>query len=379
MSEPSRIAVPLDLKPLTTLRIMAALWVVLADYWPDLKGAGAPPPLIASGLLGVELFFVLSGFILCHVYLEAFAAERFRYVPFLWARLARIYPLHIATLAAVAVMGGAAMVLHQPLSHAVLYWPALGPNLLLTNAWGFNTDAGWNHPAWSISAEWFAYLMFPLFALSAWGMRRRPVLAVASTVLLLAVIYPAFERLAGFKLTNATIQWGALRIVPCFALGCAIYLLWRSRPIRTPRTAVLAAALAFTTAIALVAASAPTALIVACFGGLILSLASLTSTGSRGLSGPVGVYLGEVSFAVYMVAIPWKMLALSGAQKLAHIGQGGLPWPLWALYFAGVIPVAMVAHHLVERPARAAMRKWTPRLPTIRSFPPRGETSRNIA
>ena len=135
-------AAPLDLKPLTTLRIFAALWVVLADYWGDRLGAGSPPALVTHGNYGVELFFVLSGFILSHVYLESFGEKR----------LARIYPLHLATLLAVGVMGGAALLLGVRMTHPVLYWPALLPNLLLVNAWGFARDAGWNHPAWSISA-----------------------------------------------------------------------------------------------------------------------------------------------------------------------------------------------------------------------------------
>ncbi len=352
---------PLDLKPLTAVRFFAALWVVLSHYWPDLKGAGAAPGLIANGQLGVELFFVLSGFILPHVYLDAFGEGRFSFRGFLWARLARIYPLHIATLVAVGLMGGAALALHQPMTHPVLYWPALPANLFLVNAWGLTADAGWNHPAWSISAEWFAYLSFPAFAAAAWALRKRPVLAVALAAALLVIIYPAFERFAGFKLTDATIAWGALRIVPCFAFGCAMNLMWRSRAIRT-RTGAIATSLSFLAiSIGLAAVSAPPAAIVAAFGVLILGLASLTSTGSRLFSHPVGVYLGEVSYAIYMVAIPWKILVMSGAGKLLHLGQSGLPWPLWAAYLLGVIPVAMLAHHLVERPARTAMRRWAAR------------------
>ena len=60
------MAAPANLKPLTALRIFAALWVVLFDYWPNL--GLATPMIVAKGYLGVELFFTLSGFILCHGY-----------------------------------------------------------------------------------------------------------------------------------------------------------------------------------------------------------------------------------------------------------------------------------------------------------------------
>jgi peptidoglycan/LPS O-acetylase OafA/YrhL len=348
---------PENLKPLTTLRFFAAMWVVAYHYWPALT-AGAMPALIAKGYLGVELFFVLSGFILSHVYLEGFGEGRFRFGSFLWARLARIYPLHLATLAGVGLMAGGAAVLGLHAGDQALVWSSLPAQLTLTQAWGLALGGGWNHPSWSISAEWFAYLTFPVFAWAAWRLRRRPQLALFAALGLLGAIDVAFQQLAGFPLTEATIAWGALRIVPCFAYGCAIHLLWRASPLRTPLAAMAVLALFLTAIVTGAAAGAPDALSVALFGGLIFSLASLSSSGSRLLSSRLGVYLGEVSFAVYMVCIPWKLAFVNGAAKLLHLSSGPLPAPLWALMLIGVVPLAMLAHHLVERPARKAMRAF---------------------
>ena len=64
---------PQNLKALTSLRFFAAMWVVLFRFWPSL--GAATPSLVARGYLGVELFFVLSGFILCHVYLPQIGAR----------------------------------------------------------------------------------------------------------------------------------------------------------------------------------------------------------------------------------------------------------------------------------------------------------------
>ncbi|HMO42348.1 MAG TPA: acyltransferase, partial [Phenylobacterium sp.] len=66
------------IRPLTALRFFAAMWVVLFHYWPALGLAGAPLA-VAKGYLGVELFFILSGFILCHVYRSEVEAGRFAY------------------------------------------------------------------------------------------------------------------------------------------------------------------------------------------------------------------------------------------------------------------------------------------------------------
>jgi peptidoglycan/LPS O-acetylase OafA/YrhL len=348
---------PENLRPLTTLRFGAALWVVGFDYWPDLTRSQMPH-VLAKGYLGVELFFVLSGFILGHVYLASFGERRFRYSAFLWARLARIYPTHLATLAGMGALIAAAALLGLHVGDQFLIWRSLPAQLTLTQAWGLGPAGGWNHPSWSISAEWFAYLAFPLFAWVAWRLNARPRLAVVLALSLILALNLGFERLAGFALTRATIAWGALRIVPCFAYGCALYLLWRSTRAERRWLAVARAGLYLVGIVVTASVEAPDPLSVALFGGLIYSLAALPRSGSALLSSRIGVYLGEVSFAVYMVCIPWRMIVTRGAQKLLHLTEGPLPLVLWLFLFLGVTPVAMLTHHLVERPARSAMRAW---------------------
>ena len=346
---------PQDLKQLTSLRFFAAMWVVLHHYWPSL--GTAMPALIGKGYLGVELFFTLSGFILCHVYLQGFGEGRFKYADFLWARLARIYPVHLATLAGLGVLAGVATALGLHAGDKLLIWSSLIPNLLLVQAWGLAPDGGWNHPSWSISAEWFAYLAFPAFAMLAWRLRRRPLIAVAAACLLVIVMQEAFGRIAGFPLTKATILWGALRIVPCFALGCAVNLLWRAKPLVTRIEATVVTLSGLIAAFAFAAVDSPDWASVIAFGALIYGMACLSSTGSRRLTAPVFVYLGEVSFAVYMVCIPWELLVENGAHKVLHVQGDSLPLTAWLAMLVGVVPAAMALHHLVERPARTIMRR----------------------
>ncbi len=346
---------PQDLKQLTSLRFFAAMWVVLFHYWPSL--GAAMPALIGKGYLGVELFFILSGFILCHVYLTGFGEGRFKYADFLWARLARIYPMHLATLVGLGVLAVGAIAVGLHVGDKLLVWSSLAPNLLLLQAWGFASGGGWNHPSWSISAEWFAYLAFPAFAALAWRLRHRPVTAVAAASILVIVMQEGFQRLAGFPLTQATILWGALRIVPCFALGCAVNLLWRAKPLHTKGEATEIVLGALMAVIAFAVFGAPDWAAVIAFGAMIYGLACLSSTGSRRLTAPLFVYLGEVSFAVYMVCIPWQLLVENGAHKLLHMQGDSLPPVAWLAMLAGVVPAAMALHHLVELPARTAMRR----------------------
>ena len=346
---------PQHLRQLTALRFFAAAWVVLYDYLPLLTGGR--PPVIAKGYLGVELFFVLSGFILCHVYLAAFGEKRARYADFLWARLARIYPVHLAILIGLALLVMAARLAGLDIGGRLAVVSSLPGHILLLQAWGLAPHGGWNHPAWSISAEWFAYLTFPVFAFVFWRLRRRPWLALVLTALSGVAVNLGFQALTGAPLTHATIAWGALRIVPCFALGCAIWLMWSTGWPKGKSAARLLALAALAAILLLTAIQAPDWTAILAFGALILGLGAMAREGSVRLTHPVLVYLGEVSFAIYMVCIPWQLLIQEGGGHLLGVQGERLPWPLWLVLIAGIVPAAMIAHHLIERPAREIMRR----------------------
>ena len=173
---------------------------------------------------------------------------------------------------------------------------------------------------------------------------------------------PAVEAaFAGHALTQATIAWGALRIVPCFALGCAAYLLWQARPVAGRRPALGLCAALTAAGIVMAALGAHDAVFVPAFGALIYALACLTSSGSAIGTSRLGVWLGEVSYGIYMVCVPWKLLFVNAALKFGGFEGEVLPLWLWLVFLASVIPVAAAAHHIVERPARHAMKTWAAR------------------
>lgn len=347
------VQTPPDLRSLTSLRFLAALWVVLFAAWPHLD-VGFVPTAVTKGYLGVEVFFVLSGFILSHVYLDAAGSgEGFSYRGFLWARIARVYPLHLVTLAGMIALGAGATVAGLSVSDSLLDWRSLPAHLSMTHAWGLASSAAFNHPSWSISAEWFAYLGFPAFAWAAWRMRERPLLATGVAAAAALALYAVFEPVAGFSLTEATFRWGALRIVPCFALGCALYLIHRRAPV--PHAGWLAAASA---AGLIVCASLGLwdPLVVLCAGGLILGLGGLDNARAGVLASKPAVYLGEISYSVYMVCAPVLLLGVNVAARLTGADDKRLHGIVWLAVLA-LIPVAAAAtYHLVERPARKALR-----------------------
>ena len=154
---------------LTTLRGILALWVVAYHFWndavrlfPSLKSLA---PLAQSGHFAVPGFFVLSGFVLAFNYSARFATWPPRRVLGFWAlRLARIYPVHFVTLLAVAAMIAVSDRLGYQLTDAGYSTRDFILNLFLMHTWVPEFRLNWNYPSWSISSEWFAYLVFPFAA-----------------------------------------------------------------------------------------------------------------------------------------------------------------------------------------------------------------------
>ncbi len=125
-------------------------------------------------------------------------------------------------------------------------------------------------------------------------------------------LYAAFQKLAGFPLTQATIAWGALRIVPCFAYGCALHALWRARPAQNLHRRRRRRRPFRRRGARSGGERCPDAAIVTGLGALIFFMARMAQAGSETFSNGALVYLGEISYSVYMVCVPWKIVFVNG-------------------------------------------------------------------
>lgn len=152
---------------LTGIRGFAALWVVLhhaLSAYPFLSNHFIITNFLQKGWLGVDLFFILSGFVISFVHQYEFTTLRFyRFKIFLLLRLSRIYPAHLIMLLSLIPIVCIAQFLfhyHSPIDQFSL--SKFFYSLFVLNGWGFSASDGWNVPSWSVSSEWFAYLCFPL-------------------------------------------------------------------------------------------------------------------------------------------------------------------------------------------------------------------------
>ncbi len=159
---------------LTSLRGIAAILVAVLHFHFFL-GPIVPykeAVLIDKLYMMVDLFFILSGFIMCYVYENNFinGIKKTKYKSFLVARLARIYPLHVLTLCAEILILLFLLSINKfdllPAHGKHLYrLDAIPVQLTFLQTVGiFNFDT-FNAPAWSLSAEWWAYVLFPFLFL----------------------------------------------------------------------------------------------------------------------------------------------------------------------------------------------------------------------
>ena len=189
---------------LTSLRGIAATVVVILHFaYSTLPAAGVilsqHTRFFRDGYLFVDLFFILSGFIMTHVYLDNFlmGVNKSNYWTFLRARFARIYPLHLFTLG--VLVGLELLKLFLPNFQAFTGKFSIGAlvaNVLMLQAFDFNCPpllwckSTWNEPAWSISVEFLIYCIFPflLFALLKTKPKTDWIIYLVTLMMLLALI-----------------------------------------------------------------------------------------------------------------------------------------------------------------------------------------------
>uniref|UniRef100_B0SV11 Acyltransferase 3 n=1 Tax=Caulobacter sp. (strain K31) TaxID=366602 RepID=B0SV11_CAUSK len=356
---------PNDLPALTSVRFALAMGVVLFHYqlqwsWDAMASTGV---LDRAGL-GVDAFFILSGFVLTHAYRQALVERRLNYRRFLTARFARVYPAHIAVLGFVLVMVGAGTLIGAEFDRRLYNPLGLLTTVLLVHAWLPETVvAEWNGPSWSLSAEWFAYLAFPAFAWIGLVLARRPWILLALSALVFLALDLIYQAVFGDLVVHAQLNMGVLRIIPEFLYGIGLYRLGQRMRL-TRRQAIGAAWLSAIILLLLMHFKADERIVVAAAGPLVLSLALLSKSGAdRAVARPSMLAAGEASYALYLVHMPiligWKGVNSALTQRpSAYV----LAWWEVSCLLMLTLVAAFAVHVFVERPARTWIRRGADRL-----------------
>jgi peptidoglycan/LPS O-acetylase OafA/YrhL len=353
------------------LRGWLALYVAIYHLAAPLTGPDmALAPIrawLGAAWWTVDMFFLMSGFVMMHVYQQVFTArlstaDAWR---FMKARFARLYPVHL--LALLLMLPG---FLRMP-DHVALWLVDDGrfsadafvkSLLMLHGPW--MEDRSWNYPAWSISAEWHAYLVFPLLAwllgkasTQVWGSARARALAGWATVLCCVpplVLYVTASGGDVHPTNGAVMMWRAL---PLFIAGMLCRMQLPCDPGSTNLRWVpwLTMVLLF--------GPLPELAVLAC--PAVLCWALSRQGDGWGLSAPLSLWLGKVSYSLYMTHALVEMYVVQGGLRLAvkwggvSLSQAGLASAaLLALALSLALVFAALAQHWVEEPCRKAILRW---------------------
>ncbi|MCB1557886.1 MAG: acyltransferase [Alphaproteobacteria bacterium] len=151
---------------LDSFRGLCALLVAMAHF--NAYSIFHHSPIFDRGGIYVDFFFVLSGFVIFANYGEKLR-NGFGMGKFIWLRFWRLYPLHIFVFLAFVGSDLAQMIFHvegaalyKPFSAPGEGWDAILSNVFLLHSMGVLDVLSFNGPSWSISVEFYTYILFAL-------------------------------------------------------------------------------------------------------------------------------------------------------------------------------------------------------------------------
>lgn len=359
MAKPDR-----EIRPLTAIRGIAACLVMLHHFRPpeSLTPTGLHNVII-KGYFAVDLFFVLSGFVMALTYAGIFSDgyQWQNHRDFLWRRIARVYPLYLAITLGVSAytllrFGGYHDVQQPGVSLADPLTAHLA-NLLMIQAWGFGPSIG--GPTWSISSEWCAYLLFPLlvdFALlrsRTWAGLVILVAAAALAWVALTPVAPDVHRAGQLDVFGGTSIKPILRCLAGFGIGLLAFRIrtWQGL-MRLLRNDYVCFGI-FALIVALMAADVDDLWIYPLLPMLILSLSAVQGVARTVFAWRPFWILGILSYSIYLIHTLFYPLLWSLSWRAQRIWPSAYGELIAFLATYVVILLASVAtYRLIERPGR---------------------------
>ena len=359
------ISKPARLNALTGLRSFAAINIVLFHF-SNPQWFGFMAPVVNAGYASVSFFILLSGFVLAYNYAARARTGELDRVRFWKARFTRLYPIYLLSLLLSLGMVGPERTAH---THA-MFWAGMVLTPLLLQGWIPEIATFLNTPAWTMSAECSYYAIFPWLAswklpvsfkshLSkmavVWGLGMVPgALYIAFNPdgiahpdrwsygkWLQALKYTPYTHLASFvfgvmlaNLDEMIARASRLRLWLGLAGFGGLFCLLELGP-AVPYPLI------------------HDGLLMPLFGCIVLGLAGKNLlAGFFGL--PPLVFVGEASYCLYLLHFTmWNLI--HDSHVLDRLGLARFdPWISYLI----LIGMALLALHLVEKPAQRQLRKW---------------------
>lgn len=271
----------------------------------------------------VNFFFVLSGFVLCHIYADRLDSPA-RLKRFVIARVCRLYPLHLATLLAALLLEVAKLILESngvgfsTSSFTGARAPSeILPNLLLLQSWwpGFD-QMSFNFPSWSISVEFYLYLLFAVIVATLPRLWRQTFVGLAAW------------GFVALYLQNTLLAEGAWVGIACFFSGVMTYRLYdRLKDVSVNpcwATAIEAASLAIVVLAVTGSGRSQNISLSLLFCAVIGVFAFEAGAISRLLRGRLFKWAGTLSFSIYMTHTIILFVLTTGMMVLGKLTGASL-------------------------------------------------------
>ena len=345
---------------LTGIRGAAAIWVVAyhvqhlcAELTPRLLGSELF--FLRDGWEGVDLFFILSGFVLMHVHSDQFEKlSRAAIADFARLRIWRIYPVSSVALLAVAALAFVDRSFHDwfmaraPGNFSLAAF--LKTAVLATN-WHIPIRGDWNTPVWSLSVEIVGYICFPLLAFACLRLRSFMLLIMAAVVAVMAVI--AVQLLQHQLGSNLLTGPGSIiRVLGFFSAGVILRRAADFSPPWIGRWLVPVSVLAVLMIPVLSSAHQTVGLMPIVFAILVYSLAFQVGPIDRLLRSRFALFFGKISFPLYVLhAMPLMALFF-------HLSRSTLSLEICWLYVGAVVAALIVLAFIVHRYFEKPLQMW---------------------
>ena len=361
---------PKRLTSLDALRGIAALSVVFWHWqhffairgpWQDGWSHDQEPlywlfkPLYLQGWAAVDVFFVLSGFVFFWLYSDGIRARAMGAGKFALLRFSRLYPLHLVLLLAVAAMQA---VFWRRTGQFFIYRdndvPQFIAQLFLVQRWWIDAPQSFDGPSWSISMEALLYVVF--FALCRLGLRPgwRALVPALLAVPLIWVDEDIARGFIGFFMGGAMVAcWRALR-ARANAVAIARVLGW------TAIAGWVALAWLLYQGSPLVGGDETNAGFLIVFDVVLCPLTVLALAMRGGQAHPALGFLGDISYATYMIHFPMQLGLALIADRLGWAPAVFMQGWVMAAFYAVLIGLGALSYNLFEKPLQSRLRRLKP-------------------
>ena len=340
-------------------------------------------PFVRNSYLFVDFFFVLSGFVISSAYGDKLGST-VGLKEFVLRRFGRLWPLHIVVLVAFVIVEALKVVLNRWIPTEVAPFADgvslryIFSNVALIHSLGVHPFLTWNGPSWSISVEFYTYILFAVGAMCCYRVK----IPLGYLLALAALCGFCMLSLYSRCYMDASYDFGFFRSIYGFSIGCLMYRFligtkdaWNRR-IDVLRLFELASAALVIAFVSLYGHSWLSLLAPLVFSPVIYVLALESGPVARLLlSGPLQA-IGRWSYSIYMVhalvsTCIGRVLRVVGhfagyqvseldladsfgrIVKVALIGGAWTMDGLAAIYLATVVALAALSYRFVEVPARA--------------------------